>query len=199
MYVTGMGADSDPSPRGQLLDAKRHGLELAGAVVGVLSHPLRPVAGPLHVAYAEVELPFVDPPLREQIEKDAQSQDVHVRNRAAASLKLLDQGKPLVNATKLPLAVIRIGDELTFATAGGEVVVDYAQRFKRILAADHPWLIGYACEVPCYIPSMRILKEGGYEAQSSLIYYGYYGPFRGRIEDILVNKMSELAASVRGR
>lgn len=199
MYVTGMGADADPSPRGQLLDAKRHGLELAGAVVGVLSHPLRPVAGPLRVAYAEVELPFVDPPLREQIENDAQSQDVHVRNRAAASLKLLDQGQPLVNAIKLPLAVIRIGDDLTFAAAGGEVVVDYDLRFKRIFAADHPWLIGYAYEVPCYIPSMRILKEGGYEAQSSLIYYGYYGPFRGRIEDILVNKMSELAASARGR
>src|SRR5579859_1300652 len=29
MYLTGMGADSDPAPRGQLLDAKRHGLELA--------------------------------------------------------------------------------------------------------------------------------------------------------------------------
>jgi hypothetical protein len=46
MYVTGMGADSDPSPRGLLLDAKRHGLELAGAVMSVLDRPMRPVRGP---------------------------------------------------------------------------------------------------------------------------------------------------------
>ena len=82
---------------------------------------------------------------------------------------------------------------------GGEDVVDYARRFKRIFAADHPWLIGYAYEVPCYIPSVRILKEGGYEAQSSLIYYGIYGPFRTSIEDILVQKMTELVAHVRER
>ncbi|MEW6157912.1 MAG: neutral/alkaline non-lysosomal ceramidase N-terminal domain-containing protein, partial [Verrucomicrobiota bacterium] len=39
VFLTGMGGDSNPSPRGTLLDAKRHGLELAGAVVGVLSRP----------------------------------------------------------------------------------------------------------------------------------------------------------------
>src|SRR2546422_6343146 len=82
---------------------------------------------------------------------------------------------------------------------GGEDVVDYARRFKRIFAADHPWLIGYAYEVPCYIPSVRILKEGGYEAESSLIYYGIYGPFRAHIEGILIRKMTELVGSVRDR
>lgn len=40
---------------------------------------------------------------------------------------------------------------------GGEVVVDYGIRLKRALAADNPWLVGYAYEVPCYIPSVRIL------------------------------------------
>jgi hypothetical protein len=92
---------------------------------------------------------------------------------------------------------MRIGDDLTFVAIGGEVVVDYSIRLKRLLAADHPWMIGYAYEVPCYIPSMRILKEGGYEAESSLIYYGIYGPLRTRIEDLLVRKVLELADSVR--
>src|SRR5438046_9289578 len=45
IYLTGMGADSNPSPRGTLLDAKRHGLELAGAVAGVLSAPRGRVPG----------------------------------------------------------------------------------------------------------------------------------------------------------
>jgi hypothetical protein len=34
----------------------------------------------------------------------------------------------------------------------------------------------------CYIPSERVLKEGGYEAESSMIYYGMPGPFETGIE-----------------
>ncbi|PYM15716.1 MAG: hypothetical protein DME18_03495 [Verrucomicrobia bacterium] len=199
IYLTGMGADSNPSPRGTLLDAKRHGLELAGAVAGVLGHPMRQVQGALKLAYDEAELPFADPPPREQIEKDSKDGDVYTRNRATSSLKLLDAGQPLPASMKLPLAAIRVGDALTFVVMGGEDVVDYGRRFKRIFAADHPWLIGYAYEIPCYIPSVRILKEGGYEAQSSLIYYGVYGPFRASIEGILVKKMSELVGKVRNQ
>jgi hypothetical protein len=35
----------------------------------------------------------------------------------------------------------------------------------------------------CYIPSERVLKEGGYEADSSMIYYGMPGPFENGIEE----------------
>jgi hypothetical protein len=199
MYVTGMGADSNPSPRGRLLDAKRHGVELAGAVIGILNHPMRPVRGAVRLAYAEADLPFVEPPSREQIEKEAQHKDVHIRNRAEAALKLLNSGKPLPQSIPLPMAAARIGDDLTFVMMGGEVVVDYALRFKRMFAHDHAWMIGYAYTVPGYIPSVRILKEGGYEAHSAWTYYGFYGPFSTRVEDVLLKKMTELVTSVRGR
>ena len=93
-----------------------------------------------------------------------------------------------------PLSVVRIGDDLTFVVLAGEVVVDYSLRLKRELGGAHPWLVGYAMEVPCYIPSKRILLEGGYEADGSLIYYGIYGPFKPQIEDILVAKVKEMVA-----
>jgi hypothetical protein len=197
VYLTGMGADSNPSPRGRLLDAKRHGLELAGAVVGVLNRPMRAVGGSLKFAYDEVELPFEDAPAREQLEKDSKDKDVYVRRRAEVYLSRLNKSEPSPTGIKLPLAAIRIGTDLTFLAMGGEVVVDYGIRFKRLFAEDHPWLVGYAYEVPCYIPSVRILKEGGYEAQSSLVYYGFYGPFRTRVEDAITKKMSELVAKAR--
>ncbi len=198
MFVPGFGADSDPAPRGRLVDAKRHGLELAGAVMGVLDRPMRPVRGGFKLAYEDVELPLVDPPSREQVEKDAKSNDPYVRSRAEAILKVLGEGKPMPRAVKLPLAAVRLGDDLTFVLMGGEVVVDYSRRLKRLLADDHPWLIGYAFEVPCYIPSARLIKEGGYESDYSLVYYGYYGPFRGEIEDLLVKRATALVAGLRG-
>ncbi|MBE7502922.1 MAG: neutral/alkaline non-lysosomal ceramidase N-terminal domain-containing protein [Verrucomicrobiales bacterium] len=198
LYLTGMGADIDPAPRGRLLDARRHGLQLAGAVLGVLDRPMRPVRGGFRMAYDEVELPFVPPPGRDRLEADARSADVHVRQRAEAYLKRMDAGQPVPRAVRLPVAVVRVGEDLTFLLAGGEVVVDYARRWKRLLAQDHPWPVGYAYEVPCYIPSVRLLKEGGYEADSSFIYYGFYGPFDASIEDRLVDGVSALVSGLRG-
>jgi len=199
MFLTGMGADSDPSPRGSLLDAKRHGLELAGAVMGVLDRPMRPVHGDFKLAYDEVELPLAAPPNRDQLEKDTRSEDIHVKLRAEAYLKRLNAGQALPESVKLPLAALRLGDDLSFVLMGGEVVVDYSRRIKRALVEDHPWPIGYAYEVPCYIPSARLIKEGGYETESSLIYYGFYGPFRGEIESQLLNRLQDLLTRVRTR
>lgn len=197
LFLTGMGADADPAPRGRLLDAKRHGLELAGAVMGVLNRPMRPVRGDFRLAYEEVELPLVAPPGRDQLEQDARSPDVHFRMRAEAYLKRLSTGQPLPASVSLPLAVLRLGNDLTFIFMGGEVVVDYARRIKRAYAADHPWTVGYAYEVPCYIPSSRLLKEGGYETESSMIYYGFYGPFRGEIEMKLFSRLDALLTRAR--
>jgi neutral ceramidase len=56
-------------------------------------------------------------------------------------------------------------------------------------------VVGYAYEVPCYIPTARIIKEGGYEPDTSLIYYGLYGPFLTKIEPMIIDKFKEL---VRG-
>ncbi len=199
MYLTGMGADSDPFPRGPLLEAKRHGLELAGAVMGVLGRPMHPVRGSFRFVFDEIDLPLAAPPPREQVEKDQQSSDVSLKQRAELYLKLMNEGKPLPEALKLPVAALRLGDDLTFLLVGGEVVVDYSRRLKRTLADDHPWTIGYAYEVPCYIPSARVLKEGGYESESSLIYYGLYGPFRPEIEDKIVSRLAGMVEGLKGK
>jgi hypothetical protein len=198
MFMTGMGADIDPAPRGQLVHARRHGLQLAGAVAGALDRPMRPVRGEFRFAYEEVELPFVDPPDRARLEADAASADVHVRARAEAYLKRLRAGEPPVRSIQLPVAALRLGDDLTMILMAGEVVVDYSRRLKRQFAADQPWPIGYAYEVPCYIPSVRLIKEGGYETESSLIYYGFYGPFQTSIEERLMNRVTALVNSLRG-
>lgn len=197
VYLTGMGADSNPSPRGTLLDAKRHGLELAGAVAGVLNRPMRPVGGDVKFIYNTVDLPLAPVPDREHLQTDAHSTDVYVRQRAEAYLARMERGEKLPETVPLPVSIVRVGPDLTFVNLGGEVVVDYAIRLKRLLQQDNPWLIGYAYEVPCYIPSVRILKEGGYEAESSLLYYGLYGPLRTRTEEVLVKRVVEMAQAVR--
>ena len=45
-------------------------------------------------------------------------------------------------------------------------------RLRRELCADRVWINAYANNVPCYIPSSRVLAEGGYEAERAMDFYG---------------------------
>ncbi len=197
VYLTGCGADSNPSPRGSLAFAKQHGLELAGAVAGVLNRPMTPVRGNFRRAYTRIPLPLAPSPSREKLLEDLKGKSIFIQSRAKKWLDLLDSEKGLPRAVDYPLSVFRVGDDLTFLFLAGEPVVDYSLFLKREFAGDHPWVVGFAMEVPCYIPTERILKEGGYEAESSLIYYGIYGPFLGSTEAMIKDKFRELVADVR--
>jgi hypothetical protein len=45
---------------------------------------------------------------------------------------------------------------------------------------------------------MRILTEGGYEADASIIYYGLPTRFAPAVEDVVVGKVRELVKATRG-
>jgi hypothetical protein len=83
-----------------------------------------------------------------------------------------------------PVQVIKLGDDLTFITLGSEVVVDYSLRFKRELAGTAGvWVAGYSNDYTGYVPSLRVLKEGGYEAAAG---------WAEDVEDRIVKKVHEL-------
>jgi len=83
-----------------------------------------------------------------------------------------------------PVQVIRLGNDLTFITLGSEVVVDYSLRFKREFAGtEGVWVAGYSNDYTGYVPSLRVLKEGGYEAAAG---------WADSVEDRIVGKVHEL-------
>ena len=75
---------------------------------------------------------------------------------------------------------------------GGEVVVDYSLRLKTLFNADRFWVTSYANAMPGYIASNRILVEGGYEADFSMIYYGQPGRWADAVEDIIIQAVEKL-------
>ncbi len=74
----------------------------------------------------------------------------------------------------------------------GEVVVDYAVRLKRELDWSRLWINAWANDMPGYIPSRRVLEEGGYEADFSQVYYEQPGRYDPGVEDKLVQAVREL-------
>lgn len=193
MFWMGCGADANPLPRGKVEICKRYGRELADAVEDTLAGKLTPILGDSVAKYAIIALPFDKLPSRAQWESDHRSNRFVVRNRAERYLKLLDRGDKIDNQYRYyPVQVWQLG-ELTWLALGGEVVVDYSLRLQRELGRDRPlWIGGYANDVMAYIPSLRVLKEGGYEGDTSMIPYGMPAKWGPEIEEKIVAKVREL-------
>jgi neutral ceramidase len=196
LYVVGCGADANPKPRSTLELAERHGKALAEAVSQVLSKPLQPVQGGLKTKLEFIKLPLVVPS-REEFQTRAQDKDVFRQRHAKHMVQLLEQKGKIPDFYSYPIQVCQLGQDLTLVALAGEVVVDYAIRLRKELKTKTLWPIGYANDVFAYIPSVRILREGGYEALSSGIYYGMPGPFAEPVEELIVGKVKEMASKVQ--
>jgi hypothetical protein len=79
---------------------------------------------------------------------------------------------------------------------GGEVVIDYDLRAKSEYPKTKLIVAGYSNDVMCYIPSKRVLGEGGYEAVDSMIYYGQPGPFAPEVEEIIFDAIHKVMKRV---
>jgi hypothetical protein len=170
LITIGCGADADPQPRTGLDYAKQHGRSMADEVTRLLTGSSRPIEGEVACRFERIRLPFETPPPRKEWEDRAGRNDL-VGFHAKAQLARLDRGEPLQTDLSYPVQTWTFGNDLAMVFLAGEVVVDYALRFKEEFDADRLWVTAYANDVPCYIPSRRILAEGGYEAESSMILY----------------------------
>jgi neutral ceramidase len=202
LFATGCGGDLNPSPRGPgAFDlADRHGNAIAEAVVAAPAGA--PLAGPFRTSYGTVDLPLEKAPPRELLEKGLEAKDVFRRRHSKEMLKQLDAGA-LPAAVKLPIQAWHLGEDLTLLAIGGETCVEYALRLKRELGAARTIVLGYANEVPCYIPSEKVLAEGGYEAgwnaefgktlaAGSILFYGWPTPFAPGVEERLIQAVHAL-------
>jgi len=201
MFIAGCGADQNPYPRGgpQTVEyCKQHGRALANGVEVALTVQARPVSGPIHAAIDTVPLEFAQPPSREQLEEQTKSKDKYEGRHAQVLLKELDETGAIRKTYPYLVQVIRLGDDLTMVALAGEVVVDYSLRLKRELAGPVVWVAAYTNDVFGYIPSVRVLKEGGYEAGEAMRYTDLPGPFAPSIEERIIAKVHELARHTSG-
>jgi hypothetical protein len=199
LFWMGCGADANPLPRSKVELCKKYGRELADVVNDTLAGKLTPITGDSAARYATIALPFDKPPSRAQWEADRRSKQFAVRNRAEHYLHMLDRSEKIDNEYRYyPVQVWRLG-ELTWVALGGEVVVDYSLRLQRELGRDRPlWVAGYANDVMAYIPSLRVLKEGGYEGDTSMIPYGMPSRWGPVIEEKIVARVHDLTKEVQG-
>ncbi len=197
MFLELCGADQNPNPRSRMELPEQHGNELAAAVERVLAKPSRPLQPALRTSYSAEPLEFA-PHTREVFTAEEKDPDIYKARRARLMLEAYDRGAP-VTVVPYPVQAIRFGRDVVLLALAGEVVVDYGLRAKRTYPGLKLIVAGYSNDVMSYIPSARVLKEGGYEAVGAMVYYGQPGPYTDRIEEDIFFMIRKVMSAVGER
>jgi hypothetical protein len=194
LFWAGCGGDANPLPRSTVELCRKYGRRLGEAVDAVLAGRMAPVEGGAAAAYTTVALPYAAVPDRGRLAADVLSKNFAVRSRARRLLALLDKGGKIDDHYRhYPVQVWRLGRQVTWVALGGEVVVDYSLRLKKELGgAGAVWVTAYANDVMAYVPSERVLREGGYEGDTSMVPYGLPSKWAPGLEAKIVGAVREL-------
>jgi hypothetical protein len=90
----------------------------------------------------------------------------------------------------LDWTVWRLARDSVLIAIPGEICHMTGKAAKKMSGVECPLFLGYANGLPCYIPTDRILEEGGYEANRSMTGYGQPYLFKSGIDDILCAKLA---------
>ncbi|MDP6859405.1 MAG: hypothetical protein QF426_06250, partial [Verrucomicrobiales bacterium] len=160
-------------------------------VKNLLEKELIPLPGVTSVTGSTAKLPLIEPSPRKHWEAQKNAGNFH-GELAKEMLRQLDSNGKISSKVDYPIQSWKFGDQLAMVFLAGEVVVDYSVRLNRELDWKRLWISAWSNDMPGYIPSKRVLKEGGYEAEFSQVYYGLPGPYLPEVEDTVVSAVTDL-------
>jgi hypothetical protein len=194
MFFQDAGADQNPLPRSTVPLAQQYGRTLSAAVDRVLQEEMRPMAATLTSGYREVMLSLNDLPTKDDYARMAKEYTGYLQRWASRMLGKVERSEPLPTSYPFPIQVWKLGDQAVFAL-GGELVVGYAIELKRVFGQEI-FVLGYSNDVMAYIPTTAILREGGYEGETSQMVYGLPTIWSSDIESVILFNTIELAKEV---
>ena len=194
-YLQGCCADINPvhpgkreSLRGTNLEVKREGARFADAVRAVMrqpGEPLEPV--PPRATIETVHLPFAALPTDADLQPGADDPP----EREEWRLAML--AHPEWRTATLPLQVQRvdIADGLALLAMDGEIAVSYGLHIRN-RSHGNVLPMGYANGMTGYIPTAKLIAEGGYEGGDAIPWFLLPAPFDPSVEAILTEAIDRL-------
>ncbi|MEZ6129273.1 MAG: neutral/alkaline non-lysosomal ceramidase N-terminal domain-containing protein [Planctomycetaceae bacterium] len=192
LIAIGCGADANPSPRGTHEQAQQHGRTVADEVQRLLATDLTVIDSDIVCRMDRIDLPLGPLPDRSVWEQQAAAAD-HAGILAQRFLTMLDNGQPVpTTIPDYPVQTWCFGSDIAMIMLGGEVVVDYSIRLNTMFDDSRLWINAYSNDVPCYIASKRLLREGGYEVDRSMVYYARPTRLAPEAEDLICDTVQKL-------
>jgi len=128
---------------------------------------MKPVRGPIKTVFRYVDLPLVTYASRADVNKMRRGPYADFGN-VDKLLAILDSGKKIPTTFSAPFAVWKFGNDLTLAGLPEETVSEYVPLLKRAVGPRSLWTAGYCNDVSGYLPTVKIMKEGGYETRGMI-------------------------------
>jgi hypothetical protein len=195
LVTIGCGADANPNQRGTLQNARDNGALIATEALRLARSELTPLAAPREARIKRFGIPFGPLPTRADWEARAAKPGApgfHARTNLAR----LDRGETLPTTLPYIVQTWSFGDDLAMIFLAGEVVVDYALRLRSECDGSRLWISAYCNDVPCYIASRRVIGEGGYEVDASMLYYDRPTRLDPEAEDRIIETVHSLLPPV---
>ncbi len=200
MFVQNCGGDANPLPRirGKNTDteatslASKYGDILAEAVRQVIVGTLKPLNGPIRVAIGETELELQPGIPLDELKQRVPNLTGMPKREFEHFIRQYETFGSTPDRVKYPVQVWRFGPDFTFIALTGETVVDYSLKFKAAYGWNNTWVCGYNNDLLSYVPSLRVLKEGGYEGVTGMFEYGHRAPYTETVEERITTKVEEL-------
>ncbi|MCP5115190.1 MAG: hypothetical protein GY953_30530, partial [bacterium] len=82
--------------------------------------------------------------------------------------------------------------DLTLVAYSGETLVDYVALAEKELGPLNLWVAGYSNDLYGYLPTTRVLEEGGYETRGLYMGVGLFAP---GVENIVMKTVKEMAVA----
>lgn len=159
-------------------DVGRRGQALAELVLKVMRRPMSALTpARLRGWTAQAQLPFRQAPAWDDLQPDERDPE------EIAAWKTLLRSDPdrLKPTGTLNMQLLQIADELSLLAMDGEIVVEYGL-YAKLLSHNKVLPLGYSNGLLGYIPTARQIREGGYESDSSTVYFGFPSILSPRVE-----------------
>lgn len=197
LFFQGAGADQNPLPRRSVPLAEQYGKELAAAVERVLQEPMQVLSPKLRVAYTEIPLAFGSPAPDNVLRKMVTELRDYRQRWAKRMLDMIEKKEPFPTHYPYPVQVWKLGEQ-AMVSLGGELVIQYAIDIKKKHGTGS-FVLGYSNDVMSYIPSEKVLEEGGYEGAMAHWVYGLPAKWATGIQEQILNAVDELMTAVDDR
>lgn len=177
-FCTVMGAKAFRT--GTAEDIGAFGTALGTEVVNIVRHATEPVTPKLSVKNISVDIPLARHPSRKELEELTRNGDALHKTWAWSILS-----KPFANVREFHIQRIDLAKEVSLVAMNGEVCSEYGHFVRKQRPCSYTVPLGYSNGIIGYIPTADMFPDGGYEPDTSHIYYTLPSPFTPELEWII--------------
>ncbi|OGV62316.1 MAG: hypothetical protein A2498_00220 [Lentisphaerae bacterium RIFOXYC12_FULL_60_16] len=204
LFLQGAGGDAKPSSvangrdevdvawrSGTWEDVAKAGREVADAVWQIIRNGLTEYRPQLRVAMTEMAWPLESVPDREALSEHVRADNGLRAKVARGQLELLNRWNALPDKAQILAQGIQLAEGIRLVAIEGELVGELGLQIVKAFAKGVTFPLAYSNGTGLYLPNSRMLKEGGYEADS-FYEYGFPARLRTGVESCLDDGLVQL-------